>query len=100
MKPSESTKPISYLKANTAEAIGNVSKTGTPLIITQNGYAKAIVQDLKSYEETQESLALLKILAHSKSSIKRAKPKTATQAFKNVRCRARAFAEQIRENGD
>ena len=96
MKPSESTKPISYLKAHTAEAIGQVAETGTPLIITQNGYAKAIVQDLKSYEETQESLALLKIIAQSRKSTERAKPKTVAQAFKSVRGRAAEYEKQLK----
>jgi prevent-host-death family protein len=96
MKPSESTKPISYLKAHTAEAIGQVAETGTPLIITQNGYAKAIVQDLRSYEETQESLALLKIIAQSRKSTERIKPKSVSQAFKSVRGRATYYAKQLK----
>ena len=99
MKPSESTKPISYLKSHTAEAIGQVAETGTPLIITQNGYAKAIVQDLKSYEDTQESLALLRIIAQSKKSTERTKPKTVAQAFKSVRRRAADHENQSKANG-
>lgn len=91
MNSSESTKPISYLKAHTAEAVGSVAETRSPLIITQNGYAKAVLQDLKSYEETQESLALLKILAQSKLSTQRSKPKAVKQAFQRVRRRAAAL---------
>ena len=100
MKSSESTKPISYLKAHTAEAIGQVAETGKPLIITQNGYAKAIVQDLKSYEETQESLALLKIIALSRKSTDQSKPKTIAQAFKSVRHQTRNFEKEMMSNGD
>jgi len=100
MKPSESTKPISYLKAHTAEAIGQVAETGKPLIITQNGYAKAIVQDLRSYEETQESLALLKILAQSRKSVERAKPKSVSRAFRSVRRRAKDYQKQLQADGD
>lgn len=99
MKTSESTKPISYLKAHTAEAIGQVAKTGTPLIITQNGYAKAILQDLKSYEDTQESLALLRIIAQSRKSTERTKPKTVVQAFNSVRRRAADYAKQSMKSG-
>lgn len=97
MKPSKSTKPISYLKAHTSEALQHVSETRRPLVITQNGYAKAIVQDLESYEETQESLALLKIIAHSKRSAESKKPRTAKQAFAGVRRRAREFKERMGE---
>lgn len=56
-------KPISYLKANAAEVLDNLLEAREPLIITQNGEAKAVIQDIVSYEETQETLALLKILA-------------------------------------
>ncbi|MBW1678453.1 MAG: antitoxin, Phd family protein [Deltaproteobacteria bacterium] len=63
MKYSEQIKPISYLKAHAAEIIRNFSKSQKPLVITQNGEAKVVIQDIKSYEQTQETMALLKILA-------------------------------------
>ena len=63
MRYSEQIKPISYLKANMAEVMVKLTESGSPMIITQNGEAKAVIQDIESYEETQEMLALLKILA-------------------------------------
>ena len=63
MRYSQQIKPISYLKANAAEVMNNLTRSSEPLIITQNGEAKAVIQDIASYEETQEKLALLKILA-------------------------------------
>ena len=56
-------RPISYLKANAAEVLQVLETDRKPMIITQNGEAKADIQDVASYEETQETLALLKILA-------------------------------------
>lgn len=56
-------RPISYLKANAAEILRQLGEHRHPMIITQNGEAKAVIQDVASYEETQETLALLKILA-------------------------------------
>lgn len=56
-------KPISYLKANSAEVIRDLGEGAPPLVITQNGEAKAVLQDVASYEATQETLALLKLLA-------------------------------------
>jgi prevent-host-death family protein len=56
-------KPISYLKANAAEVLAQLAEQREPLIITQNGEAKAVLQDVVSYEEMRESLAMLKILA-------------------------------------
>ncbi len=55
--------PISYLKANAAAVLARLSEQREPLLITQNGQARAVLQDVASYEETQETLALLKILA-------------------------------------
>lgn len=63
MRYSKQIKPISYLKANAAEVLQVLEEQRKPLIITQNGEAKAVLQDVVSYEETQETLALLKILA-------------------------------------
>ncbi|MDK9720057.1 MAG: type II toxin-antitoxin system Phd/YefM family antitoxin [Rhodospirillales bacterium] len=56
-------KPISYLKANAAQVLDQLALDRTPLVITQNGEAKAVIQDVASFEETQETMALLKILA-------------------------------------
>ena len=63
MKLSSQIKPISYLKAHAAEIVRNMGNQGAPLVITQNGKAKVVLQDIESYEQTQETLALLKILA-------------------------------------
>ncbi|GGD82670.1 type II toxin-antitoxin system Phd/YefM family antitoxin [Croceicoccus mobilis] len=56
-------KPISYLKAHSAELIRQLGEGAPPLIVTQNGEAKAVLQDIGSYEQTQETLALLKLIA-------------------------------------
>ena len=63
MRYSSQIRPISYLKANAAELLDRIAEDRRPLVITQNGEAKAVLQDIVSYEETQETLALLKILA-------------------------------------
>lgn len=63
MKYSTQIKPISYLKANTAEVFRTLAEQREPLVITQHGEAKVVLQDLATYEETQAALALLKILA-------------------------------------
>ena len=63
MRYSTQIKPISFLKANAAEVLRELTERRRPLVITQNGEARAVMQDVASYEETQETLALLKILA-------------------------------------
>jgi prevent-host-death family protein len=64
-------RPISYLKANAAEVLQVLEEQRRPMIITQNGEAKAVIQDVTSYEETQETLALLKILALGAQQVER-----------------------------
>lgn len=63
MKLSSRIKPISLLKANAAEIVRNLGEGREPLVITQNGEAKVVIQDIESYEQTQETMAMLKILA-------------------------------------
>jgi prevent-host-death family protein len=62
---------ISYLKANAAEILQVLEEQRRPMIITQNGEAKAVLQDVASYEEIQETLALLKILALGGQQVER-----------------------------
>lgn len=59
MRYSSQVKPISYLKANAAEVLTQLTARKEPFVITQNGEAKVVIQDVASYEETQETLALL-----------------------------------------
>ena len=87
MKLSESIKPISYLKAHASELVREISDEHKTLIITQNGEAKVVVQDLETFEQTQESLALLKMLAQSSQNKRAGKVKTSEQAFKSLRSR-------------
>ena len=62
-------KSISTLKANAAEILQELATLRRPLVITQNGEAKAVLQDVASYDATQETLALLKILALGQAQV-------------------------------
>jgi prevent-host-death family protein len=81
-------KPISYLKANAADVLQELEENRRPLIITQNGEAKAVIQDVASYEETQETLALLKILALGSQQVERGELTPVSQVVKRLRSRA------------
>ena len=85
MKPSSQIKPISYLKAHTAKVIRELDEQREALIITQNGEARAVIQDVQSYEQTQETLALLKILALGTRQIEAGKVKSANTVLKQIR---------------
>ena len=93
MKLSESVKPISYLKSHTAEALRDVSEGRRTMVITQHGEAKAVLQDIASYEQTQESLALLKMLTQSTKSVQEGRTKPLKKAFADVRRHVRELAE-------
>ncbi|MFQ5585173.1 MAG: type II toxin-antitoxin system Phd/YefM family antitoxin [Calditrichia bacterium] len=94
MKPSETIKPISYLKAHASEVIRDVAKNQKTLVITQNGEAKVILQDIKVFEQTQESLFLLKILAQSSKSLREGKFKPAKKSFSDLRKRIKTQDEK------
>lgn len=90
MKFSTQIKPISYIKAHAAEVVRELAERRAPIVITQNGEAKAVIQDIVSYEETQETLALLKILALGNSQVEDGRLESATAAIKRLRSKYRA----------
>ena len=85
MKYSTRVKSISYVKANAADLIRELGENGEPLIITQNGEAKAVMQDVATYDRTQETLALLKILALGRRQVEEGKTVPAKVAFRRLR---------------
>jgi prevent-host-death family protein len=87
MRYSSQIKSISYLKANAAEILQQLAKQRLPLLITQNGEAKAVIQDVASYEETQETLALLKILALGNREIEEGKVKPVANVVSRLRAK-------------
>ena len=77
-------KPITYLKSHAAEIVKTLPETGEPLLITQNGEAKLVVMDLKTYEEQQETLALLKLLALGNKEIEAGQFRAASEVFADL----------------
>ncbi len=90
MRYSSQVKPISYLKANAAEVLTQLAEQRKPLVITQNGEAKAVLQDVTTYEETQETLALLKILALGNQDVAAGKLTPAADVVARLRARRTA----------
>lgn len=87
MRYSTQVKPISYLKANAAEVLTHIAEQREPLVITQNGEAKAVLQDVASYEETQETLALLKLLAMGNQDVTAGRLKPAGEVIARLRAK-------------
>ena len=87
MRYSSQVKPISYLKANAAEVLRHLAEQRQPLVITQNGEARAVLQDVASFEETQETLAMLKILALGNQDVAAGKVRPATDVVARLRAK-------------
>jgi prevent-host-death family protein len=81
VKLSSQIKPISYLKSHTAEIVKTISESREPLVITQNGEAKLVVMDVKSFEEQEETMALLKLLAMGNREIEEGKYRDVEDVF-------------------
>ncbi|SOZ97491.1 Prevent-host-death family protein [Cupriavidus taiwanensis] len=90
MRYSSQVKSISYLKANAAEVLEQVNERREPLVITQNGEARAVLQDVASFEQTQETLALLKILALGNQEIAAGKLKPVKDVVARLRSKRAA----------
>ena len=85
MKLSRQIRPISYLKAHAAEIVRNLAEQQEPMVITQNGEAKVVIQDIESYEQTQHTIALLKILALGMRQVEEGKVLPAENVIKRLR---------------
>ena len=89
MKLSSQIMPISYLKAHAAEIVRTLGEQGEPLVITQNGEAKVVMQDIDSFEQTQETMALLKILALGSRQIEAGQVQSAADVIARLQERHR-----------
>ena len=90
MKLTSQIKTISYLKAHAAEIVRSLGDKREPLVITQNGEAKVVLLDIESYEQTQETMALLKILALGTRQIEEGRVLSSADVIKGVRERRKA----------
>ena len=63
-------KPVTYLKSRVADVLKQINETRRPMIITQNGEARAVIQDPKSYEDMKNAISLLKLLSFAEEDIK------------------------------
>jgi len=94
MRLQHAVKPISYVKTHAAELIRAIGETGLPVVITQNGQATAVLLGIGEYERTQESLALLKILALGQKDLEEGRVKPMGEAFAGIRKRAALRRQQ------
>jgi prevent-host-death family protein len=79
--------PISEAKTHTARLINSVSESRSPVFITQNGRARVVVEDIQTYEETRETLALLKLMVMGRQDVAAGQFKPVAAAFAGIRKR-------------
>lgn len=90
MKLSTSIKPISHIKSHASEIISEISESGNPVVVTVNGEARVIIQDLREYEKDRESMAMLKILAMGRKDMLEGRHKPIEQAFSELKKKIRS----------
>ncbi|HEY1630478.1 MAG TPA: type II toxin-antitoxin system Phd/YefM family antitoxin [Rhizomicrobium sp.] len=90
MKLANQVKPLSYFKAHAPEMLEDIAETRNPVIITVNGEAKAVLQDVHSYDEMRETLALLQILAMSERDYAEGKHAPASEVMARIRKKLKA----------
>lgn len=77
-------KPVTYLKSRAADLLAQINETHRPVIITQNGEPRAVLQDLKSYENMRKAIGILKLISQGEEDIKQGKTKTQEKVFKDI----------------
>ena len=84
MNISTDIKPVTYLKSKTADLLKQINETHRPVIITQNGEPRAVLQDPKSYENMRNAIGILKLISQGEEEIKNGKSKSQEEVFKNI----------------
>ncbi|MFQ5950353.1 MAG: type II toxin-antitoxin system Phd/YefM family antitoxin [Nitrospiria bacterium] len=84
MNISKDVRPITFLKTRAADLLKQINETHRPVIITQNGEPKAVLQDPKSYESMRNAIGILKLLSQGEEEIKKGRTKSQEEVFKDV----------------
>lgn len=77
-------RPITYLKARAADLLNQVNETRRPVIITQNGETRAVLQDPQSYEDMRNALGILKLAAQGEEDIRKGKTRSQDEVFDRI----------------
>jgi prevent-host-death family protein len=84
MSLEEDIRPITYLKTRAADLLKQVNETHRPVIITQNGEPKAVLQDPKSYESMRKALGLMKLLSQGEEEVRKDRVRSQEQVFARI----------------
>jgi prevent-host-death family protein len=84
MKISSDIKPVTYLKSKAADLLQQINETHRPVIITQNGEPKAVLQDPQSYENMRNALGILKLISQGEEDVKNGRVKSQEEVFESL----------------
>jgi len=77
-------KSVTYLKSKAADLLKQINETGRPIVITQNGEPKAVLQDPKSYDNMRNAIGILKLLSQGEEDIKNGRSKLQKHVFEHI----------------
>jgi len=77
-------KPVTYLKSKAADLLNQINTTHRPVIITQNGEPRAVLQDPKSYEDMRNAIGILKLISQGESDVRHGRVKSQKKVFKDI----------------
>jgi prevent-host-death family protein len=84
MNISQDIRPVTYLKSRAADLLKQVNETHRPVVITQNGEPRAILQDPKSFENMRNAIGILKLISQGEDEIRRGKSRSQQEVFENI----------------
>ena len=84
MKITNDIKPVTYLKSRAADLLNQINETHRPVIITQNGEPRAVLQDPESYENMRNAIGLLKLISQGESDVRNGRVKPQKEVFKDI----------------
>ncbi|MCK4393720.1 type II toxin-antitoxin system Phd/YefM family antitoxin [Candidatus Bipolaricaulota bacterium] len=84
MNISTDIKSVTYLKSKTADLLKQVNESRRPVVITQNGEPRGVLQDPKSYENMRNAIGILKLLSQGEEDIKNGRSKSQKSVFENI----------------
>lgn len=77
-------KPVTYLKSRAADLLNQINETHRPVIITQNGEPRAVLQDPQSYENMRNAIGVLKLVAQGEADIREGRTKSQEDVFEEI----------------
>ena len=87
MKMREDIRPVTYLKSRAADLLAQLNKTHRPVIITQNGEPRAVMQDPESFERMKTAIGLMKLLVQGEEDARLGRTYGQDEVFRKLRKR-------------